>query len=102
MSQKPETVFRTRFRKKLDQIPNCWFESIQQKTISGTPDIIGCVRGFFVALELKAKDGMDASALQRLKLTRIAQANGLGVVVTPGNADIILELIADKAEEKQE
>lgn len=93
MSQKPETIFRQKFRAKLEKIPNCWWESIQQKTIGGTPDLIGCVAGFFVALELKARDVDHPSPLQRLKLDRIASAGGMGLVVSPGTAAHALELI---------
>lgn len=97
MGKKPETKFREKFRALLNKIPNCWVESIQQKTIGGTPDLLLCVNGFFVGLELKAADGIEPSALQRLKLEKIAQAGGLGIVVSPGNAQHVLELIADMA-----
>lgn len=101
MAQKPETVFRQKFRAKLDKIPNCWFESIQQKSISGTPDLLGCVNGFFVGLELKSTDEEKASKLQELKLARIAQAGGMGLLVSPGNADAAIEIIKHLAKEKK-
>lgn len=100
MSQKPETIFRQKFRAKLDTIPDSWFESIQQKTIQGTPDLVGCVSGFFVALELKARDVDHASPLQKLKLHKIAQAGGMGIVVSPGNADTVIEMLKQLKETK--
>jgi hypothetical protein len=93
VSQKPETVFRRKLQKKLDQLPKSWFESIQQKTISGTPDILGCVAGRFVALELKADEKSPISALQELKLERIREAGGVGLVVHPGNAEVAMKLL---------
>lgn len=99
MSRKPETIFRAKFRAKLDKIPNCWFESIQQKTISGTPDILGCVNGYFVGLELKSTDEEKPSKLQELKLARIAQAGGLGLLVSPGNVDDTIAMIQHLSEE---
>lgn len=93
MSQKPETVFRAKFRKRLDAIANTWWESIQQKTICGTPDIIGCVGGMFLGLELKADDKSDVTPIQDLKLRNIAKAGGLGIVVRPSNADDVIDLI---------
>lgn len=93
MSQKPETVFRQKVQKALDKIPHAWFESIQQKAIGGTPDILGCVNGFFVALELKADTKSTVSKLQEYKLKQIANANGLGFVVNPSNWLSTLELL---------
>jgi hypothetical protein len=91
MPQKPETRFRMRFRARLDKLPNSWFESIQQKAICGTPDIIGCVNGYFVGLELKAKASNKPTRLQELKLELIRTAKGYSVTVHPGNMEEVLE-----------
>lgn len=95
MAQKPETVFRRRVQARLDTVPNSWFESIQQKTIGGTPDIIGCVNGYFVALEIKATTSCNPTPLQFLKLQRIANAGGVGLVVNPGNLDKTMLLLLE-------
>ncbi len=97
MAAKPETVFRAKARKRLDMIPNSFWESIQQKTINGTPDILGCVNGFFVALELKATPNDEPTALQKLKLQRIVDANGVAFVLHPGNLEVTLELLNNLA-----
>ncbi len=96
--RKAETVFRTKVRERLKTIPNAWFESIQQKAISGTPDMLGCVNGFFVALELKATDRDQPTALQAVKLQRIVDANGMALVVHPGNVDHVFDLIRNLSE----
>lgn len=93
MPKKPETLFRARFQKKLDEIPGSWWESIQQKAIQGTPDILGCVGGAFVALELKATPTSKITALQQLKLGRIDEAGGIAWVVHPENAEDILTIL---------
>jgi hypothetical protein len=98
MSQKPETVFRAKFTKRLKAIPHSTWESIQQKTIQGTPDILGCVLGFFVGLELKATASSGPTELQQLKLERIKAAKGLAFVVHPGNADFVITLLTAIAE----
>lgn len=90
--QKPETVFRAKLRPKLEAIPDSFWESIQQKTIIATPDILGCVRGWFVALELKSSGG-SATELQKLKLERIERAGGIARVVFPENADEVLAFL---------
>lgn len=82
--KKPETKFRAKVDKLLDTIPNSYFESIQQKSIRGTPDKIGCVGGLFVALELKAKDG-KATELQRYKLSKFSMAGGIAIVLNEEN-----------------
>lgn len=86
MSQKPETVFRGKVRRWLSEtFPKGWFESIQQVAIGGTPDILGCIAGWFVALELKASEKATVSPLQLLKLERIRAAGGIGLLVYPEN-----------------
>lgn len=101
MSQKPETVFRQKFQARLKQIDQAWFESIQQKAIAGTPDIIGCVNGYFVALELKATSKDKPTKLQELKLSRIAEANGMAVVVNPDNADHVIDMLIHLSRRKR-
>jgi hypothetical protein len=79
MAQKPETVFRKRVRADLKKLPDTAIYPIQQKTIIGDPDFILDVRGFFVALELKAEEG-ELSPLQKYKLS---QGKGRGYVAYP-------------------
>lgn len=47
---------------------------------AGVPDILACVRGRFVAIELKADHKQHASKLQQVHLDRISRANGLAHV----------------------
>lgn len=49
---------------------------------SGIPDIIACVNGFMVAVEVKASNG-KASELQKLNISRINAANGIGLILYP-------------------
>jgi len=88
----PERKFRDKIMPKLKKIPDSWWESIQQMTIRGTPDILGCVKGNFVALELKAKKGKP-SKLQELKIKKINEAGGVGRIVYPDNFDEIYKEI---------
>lgn len=85
MSQKPETKFRAKIRPKLDGLPNSWFESISQRSICGTPDIIGCVSGVFVGLELKSSKRSSITAMQAHKLKKIVDAGGHAYIVCPEN-----------------
>ncbi len=98
--QKPETKFRQKVQKELDKLPNSWFESIQQKSFIGTPDILGCCNGHFVALELKATATSAISKMQEHKLKLIGQAGGIGIVVSPENWPNVLPMLRELCEEK--
>jgi hypothetical protein len=95
VAQKPETVFRNGqvipFLKKLK---HTFYQSIQQMAISGTPDILLCVRGRFVALELKSKGGKP-TALQNYVLDQITKADGISLVASPTNWSEVKELLTN-------
>lgn len=95
---KPETAFRTRkvdpFIKKLNQTAGF---SIQQTSIVGDPDKILCIRGMFVAVEIKDKGGI-LEPLQEYNLSRIVAAGGYAYVADPTNWDEVkgfLKLISE-------
>lgn len=49
----------------------------------GIPDIIGCLRGRFIAFEVKTPDNKDGvTNYQKLQLSRISSAEGKPTVVT--------------------
>ena len=48
----------------------------------GTPDIIACVNGKFVALEVKAENGKP-SELQLYHLKQITSSGGFGAIIVP-------------------
>lgn len=47
---------------------------------AGTPDILACVNGRFVAIEVKRPSGGRVSALQKSKLKQIEAAGGVAIV----------------------
>ena len=49
---------------------------------AGTPDILACVRGRFVGIEVKKPKGGVVSALQKLKIKQIRNAGGVALVAT--------------------
>lgn len=93
MSKGPETLLKERMLRRLRSIPLSWWEKIQQVAIRGTPDILGVVRGKFVALELKSEKG-KISELQKYKLGEIREARGLGFIVTADNLEEVLDEIS--------
>ena len=48
----------------------------------GTPDIIACVNGYFVAVEVKAENGKP-SDLQLYHIEQIKKAGGYGIILYP-------------------
>lgn len=101
MAQKPETLFSKRIKPLLEALPNTWVERVQQVSIRGTPDWILCVRGHFVALELKKDDETMPDALQIHKLNKIQRASGLAFVVSPENWEAIYKILIDIATGKR-
>ena len=66
---------------------------------NGTPDILACVNGYFLAIEVKAQTGTP-SELQLAKIDAIRKAGGFSYVVYPSGweklKDIIDGLLIDK------
>lgn len=82
--KKSETKLKESVLSALHTLPNTWVTKIQQVAIRGTPDIIGCINGYFVAIELKTAKG-ELDPLQEYVLKQISEAGGIGFVVTPNN-----------------
>lgn len=65
---------------------------------NGTPDILACVNGYFLAIEVKAPEGKP-SELQLVKIAEIRKAGGFAYVVYPSGwfklKDIIDGLLKD-------
>lgn len=97
MPRQREGLFKDVFLKQLRTIPFSWWEKIQQVSIRGTPDVIGVVRGNFVAIELKTNCGI-VSPIQYLKLDLIKQAGGIAEVVSPANAEEILKILRNETD----
>ena len=78
------------------QLPNSWFERVEQQSICGTPDILGCYQGQMVAIEVKTKKGR-LSKLQQHKLGKIERAGGLALVLNEDNFFDWYERLIDEA-----
>jgi len=97
MAQKAETVFKERVLPLLKQLPRSWVTKIQQVAKRGTPDILLCVAGVFVAIELKTDTGV-LDKLQRYNLEQIARCGGIAIVLTPSNLVATLDFLHEIAE----
>lgn len=88
MSKKAETLFKERVLSDLKDLTRTWAVKIQQVAKRGTPDILACVAGHFVALELKsgvkpARRFRVSVTLQEWVLEQITAAGGVALKVYP-------------------
>jgi len=59
---------------------------------SGIPDIIGCIKGRFIAIECKAGNNMP-TALQERELNTIGRAGGFAICVNEEGLDALEQTI---------
>jgi hypothetical protein len=90
-----EKDFQRRVLTKLREIPGSYWFKINDRTTTGIPDLLGCVAGVFVAIELKTRS--KVSAIQAYTLRKISDAHGQSFVATPSNFPEILSLLRKMA-----
>ena len=79
-----ETPFKTKVEKWLKD-RNAWYIKYwagNKFTKEGVPDILACIDGKFYGIELKGDNGRP-EILQLIKLKRIREAGGIGVLLYP-------------------
>ena len=67
--------------KYLKKVPDSWFCKISDKYMAGVPDIIGCYKGYYIAIELKTEKGKVAP-IQHWVHEQIRKAHGVIWVCT--------------------
>lgn len=89
----PEKRFEIKVKEWLTQ-RGAWFVKYfaNRNTKAGIPDILCCIDGHFVAIEVKAQTGRP-SQLQLVHCHKITQAGGLAVVLYPSGFNEFKELI---------
>jgi hypothetical protein len=81
--------------KRLKKEPNSWWFKVHggpsQK--AGIPDIIGCWRGLFIAIEVKAPGG-TLRRLQAYRIGQIMKAGGVAsMVYSVGEVELLLDTL---------
>lgn len=71
-----EVQFKTKVLKHLKTLPDSFFIKISDKFIAGIPDIIGCYKGRFVAIELKVGNNKPTK-IQFFIMDLIKKAGGI-------------------------
>ena len=78
-----EKVFENAIKKYLDA-QGCWYVKFfaNSFTKKGIPDLLCCINGHFVAIEVKAANGKP-SELQEWNVKKIRDAKGIAIVLYP-------------------
>jgi len=77
MSDGPEKKIENQIKSYLDSIGTYYIKTHGSMfSKAGTPDIIACVNGVFVAIEVKKPGGVESS-LQKAKVKIIQKAGGV-------------------------
>ena len=73
---------------------NCWFVKYfaNRNTKSGVPDILACVNGYFVAIEVKGENGKP-TPLQVWNRDKIREAGGISIILYPDQFEDFKRLI---------
>lgn len=90
-----EKQFEGRIKNYLNS-KGCYFVKFfaNRNTRSGVPDILACVNGYFVGIEVKASHGR-ASELQLWNREKIRQAGGIAIILYPHQFEDFKMLIDD-------
>lgn len=88
-----EKTFENKIKKHLDQ-GGCYFVKYfaNRMTKVGVPDILACVNGYFIGIEVKSETGRP-SDLQIYNAKKITESGGIGVIVRPSDFELLKELI---------
>jgi Holliday junction resolvase len=93
-----EKIFENKIKRYIKERGYCVKYHGNAYSTNGTPDILACINGYFVAIEVKAPEG-KASELQLAKIEEIRKAGGFAYVVYPSGwfklKDIIDGLLID-------
>ena len=90
---KEEKKFETKIRKFIDECGGWQVKYFANGyTKSGIPDILACVNGYFIAIEVKAENGR-ISALQTYQIEMIRRAGGFAFVLYPSGYERFKQFI---------
>lgn len=90
-----EKIFETKVKDFLKS-EGAWFVKFfaNAYTQKGIPDVLACVNGYFVGIELKAQNGKP-SELQKHHIKKIREAGGFAFILYPSGFDKFKRFIYD-------
>lgn len=90
-----EKAFETKIKRFLDDEGAWWVKFFANSyTRSGVPDLLCCVNGHFVAVEVKAPKGKP-TALQIHNCTEIRIAGGFAFILYPSGFETFKQFVKD-------
>lgn len=96
-----EKNFESKIKKFLND-EGCWFVKFFANgfTQRGVPDLLCCVNGYFIAIEVKAENGV-ATDIQKWNVERIRFAGGMAFVLKPSQFESFKQLVYALKEQKR-
>lgn len=88
-----EKSFENKLKKYLTD-RGCWYVKFFANlyTEEGIPDLLTCINGYFVAIEVKAKNGKP-TIMQYEKRDNIRDTNGISIILYPDQFDEFKEFV---------
>ena len=88
-----EKNFENKIKKFLKD-RGCWYVKYfaNRNTRAGVPDILACVSGRFVAIEVKAENGKPTE-LQKWNVVQIQNSGGIALILYPADWEQFVDLI---------
>lgn len=96
-----EKTFENKIKKFLAE-QNCWYVKFFANgyTKKGVPDLLCCVNGYFLAIEVKAENG-KATDLQKWNIEAIRASGGKAIILRPSQFEVFCKLVKLLKEEKR-
>lgn len=88
-----ESLFADKVDRDLKEM-GAWFFNVNQVSLRGIPDRVGCLNGMFFALELKTETGRP-SKLQQYVVSQIKAAGGFAEIVRPSEWEAVKKELRD-------
>ena len=90
-----EKTFENKIKKFLDE-QGAWHVKFFANSFTkvGIPDILACINGYFVGIEVKAQNGKP-SELQLYNIKKIREAGGFAIVLYPSAFNKFKEFVLD-------
>lgn len=91
----PEKTFENKIKNFLDE-QGAWYVKFfaNRMTKEGIPDILACIHGYFVGIEVKAQNGKP-SDLQIYHCEKIRKSGGFAFILYPSGFDDFKKFVED-------
>ncbi len=90
-----EAKFQKKVLADLKELESCYVLKTSERARRGVPDLLICLKGEFIAIELK-REGAKPDPLQLHVLKKIAAAHGTSFVAYPSSWDSCFQILKQK------